>query len=127
MIDVKDLRIGNLLLHKGKIVDVTEITNYGRICVTDEKIVTEVKNCEPIPLTEDWLLKAGFEKLEKVNRYFKYIVACEPKNLDYRQFAVDFRKGKFIFNIRNGFEIKYLHQLQNLYRDLTGNDLIFEL
>jgi len=73
-----------------------------------------LENIEPIPLTEEWLLKFGFEIKQgrfgneywgKINLYTssdKKIVFCFDGYL----------KG-----------IKYVHQLQNLYFALTGNEL----
>lgn len=63
---------------------------------------------EPIPLTEEWLLKFGF-----------------------KPFVKDFTKNGIIIHTRKrGYVlrksvpiIKYVHQLQNLYFALTGEEL----
>ncbi len=94
----------------------------------------------PIPLTEKWLLKFGFEKIKIEREIFKKmeldIVYC--KN-DYGVFyqkdlTVDY-DGKNVsemyydvsFHFRNGngikTELKYIHQLQNLYFALTNKEL----
>jgi len=68
----------------------------------------------PIPLTEEWLLKFGFEIKQGRfgNEYFGKInlyTASDKKIV----FCYDgYLKG-----------IKYVHQLQNLYFALTGNEL----
>lgn len=67
---------------------------------------------EPIPLTDEWLVKFGFEK-------------------SYKSFV----KGDFTFITNHGLAYKltiitnlpkYVHQLQNLYFALTGEELEIE-
>ena len=68
---------------------------------------------KPIPLTEEWLLKFGFEKLTK--RFRKEVNGYWYTVWDSGQFDVD--------NKAISFNCKYVHQLQNLYFDLTGEDI----
>jgi hypothetical protein len=77
---------------------------------------------EPIPLTEEWLVKFGFEKrdvpyqrrwllndfeIEKQGNLFAYVIWDEsaPHLTQFRGHS------------------KYVHQLQNLYFALTGKEL----
>lgn len=66
----------------------------------------------PIPLTEEWLLKFGFEK--SGDHYNKWVD-------DVRAFILlnDFT----LCDIDLKVEIKYVHQLQNLYFALTGKEI----
>jgi hypothetical protein len=67
---------------------------------------------EPIPLTEEWLLKFGFKK----------------SSWGWIKNGVNIQKGftlAFSSN-KNSIEIKHLHQLQNLYFALTGQELEFK-
>jgi hypothetical protein len=86
---------------------------------------------KPIELTEDILLSSGF-KIEKnqgdikyfsIQRFFYYIV------LDHGDVRLDMRCGKHltytVFYMDERFS--YLHQLQNLYRCLTGKELEINL
>lgn len=70
--------------------------------------------CEPIELTEEVLLKCGFE--------FSHTIGDERvfsnKKINLLINAYDNNIIKF-----NVFIIKHLHQLQNLYFALTGEDL----
>jgi hypothetical protein len=74
---------------------------------------------EPIPLTEEWLLKFGFEK--KGQRYIKYFFG------DYIGVDVeDFSVGTYAFGrIAHAPQPTFMnvHQLQNLYFALTGKEL----
>ena len=77
------------------------------------------KLAEPIPLTEEWLVKFGFEEIDGF------------LTLDLGSFS----GARFIFwygDVLNLFcksdmmlskQIKYVHQLQNLYFALTGEEL----
>jgi hypothetical protein len=75
----------------------------------------------PIPLTEEWLLKFGFEFIEG-----------EP--IGDMSFNDNWTLGKFKINVwGNGWlfywddkwdnKLQYVHQLQNLYFTLTGKEL----
>ena len=80
-------------------------------CVKWFKITNE--DLSPIPLTEEWLLKFGFEKT--TNEYY-----------DKNNGLVIWIDGQFI-NIewKDRFLISYtyVHQLQNLYFALTNTEL----
>ena len=72
---------------------------------------------KPIPLTEEWLLKFGFEKIGG------YLWDC--KKLGENRFLNN-PFSPTHFEVR-GFipksHIQYVHQLQNLYFALTGEEL----
>ena len=71
----------------------------------------------PIPLTEEWLLKFGFEK--KINDDdFDYWLKGEFDDT----FLCEHADG-FCYNFGFGHELKHVHQLQNLYFALTGEEL----
>lgn len=109
-----ELRIGNLVLAltgetKYTEVLVNTIFGYGINSYYNEAeyVYDEIK---PIPLTEEWLLKFGFEK--KGTRAIFYTL----NNVD-------------VWELNGGFAndldlpIKYVHQLQNLYYALTNQEL----
>jgi len=68
---------------------------------------------EPIPLTEEWLLKFGFESNPYQDRYENKVIQVECNKLrGYTELWIDGMP-----------HIKYIHQLQNLYFALTGQEL----
>jgi hypothetical protein len=70
---------------------------------------------QPIPLTEEWLLNFGFEP-DKDNAHF---LNKEPFTLkEHPEGFVVWHKGHAL-----GIVIKHVHQLQNLYFALTGEEL----
>ena len=115
---VSDLRIGNWVKYKkGHLGTISHIDYTGLIGLTNNDYldggVFELSHFEPIPLTEEWLEKFGFD-------YFG----------DDRWELKEFRLIKY--NITNDWVyscdeqqpiIKHVHTLQNLYYCLTGNEL----
>ena len=123
-LEVKELRIGNYYDNNGKIKQVTPATIWEH-----ERIW-----CEPIPLTEEWLLKLGFEKgnykeldekhfVEKSNTIKVIIsgVGFWDVYTDYNPYQITFSSGLNIITDNKG--INHVHQLQNLYYALTGEEL----
>jgi len=77
---------------------------------------------KPIPLTEEWLLRFGFEKLNRD------VPAFENKNLIV-EWLFERWTGRLYFDAYTSIQIietKYVHQLQNLYFALTGEELIIK-
>ena len=77
--------------------------------------------CKPILLTEDWLLKFGFEQGVN-NNTFRHIKSAYAVSFIFDNF--EFRSsecGDYITTI------KYVHQLQNLYFALTDEELIMNI
>ena len=76
---------------------------------------------EPIPLTEDWLLKLGFEKRLGVPDYF---IGDRLKGNDFR---INFSRNPVLieFNYKELIDVKiqYVHQLMNLIFALTEIEL----
>ena len=116
----EDVRIGNIISRKGK---PTRVQLY---------ILDEIRHfstdCQPIEISEEWLKKAGFEKWENCNEdedlaYFNGKVEIEQYHFtnESKWFLV-----KFLF-WQTEVEIKYLHQLQNLYHSLTNEELNIQL
>ena len=116
-----ELRIGNLvyLVDKEKIC---EILDGHEIDECDENPLVQ-----PIPLTEEWLLKFGFDLYDGFsNMRFINIVKHE-----YDSSTISFSHTEQLTRFSNGHpkgstlipHIKYVHQLQNLYFALTGEEL----
>jgi len=75
---------------------------------------------KPIPLTEEWLVNFGFDLDIGVGVWFG------NKFGDYRFTIWDKYEGvEYKFSIENSLyiQLKHVHQLQNLYFALTGEEL----
>jgi hypothetical protein len=116
-----ELRIGNLVLtdRNNSIKTIVEVrlfmssveyistdTNYKHQSMVDyERLI-------PIPITEDWLLKFGFEHdSDLVNSLCKSGIWFNVKNMEATFLSQKLRK------------INYVHELQNIYFSLTGEEL----
>ena len=100
--NAKELRLNNWVINP--------FGTLFQITVIDERMY----DFKPIPLTEEWLVKFGFE----------YDV------LEEFYFEMNDIRGQF-YEEENSFELDhyelancyYVHQLQNLYFALTGQEL----
>jgi hypothetical protein len=116
----KELRIGNYYDHNGEIKTVTPNT----ILEVWEAIRTW---CKAIPLTEKWLLKLGFTKdnygcfyLSRIDENENNLWLKTQENnigVALNMFHLE-RKQTYLNNV------EYVHQLQNLYFALTGEELV---
>ena len=125
MLKNNELRIGNLVkwYDVSKVLELhSEKNKFDNVCIECEESFewNEYNKLEPIPLTEEWLLIFGFKK--RKNRHLFYwenkIVISE-----YKDEFENFFYPKTGYDIRFSNEIKYVHQLQNLYFALTGAEL----
>jgi hypothetical protein len=126
--NANELRIGNkaLLTDINEICIITSISNKYIGYETKSRIGECIPSClNPIPLTEEWLLKFGFEKDDVFNKIFTYL-----RLHDLCINKLSFRKSEG-FICYDGFKyrtllkhIQYVHQLQNLYFALTGKELV---
>jgi len=125
-IKASELRIGNLVDLGNRIAKVTEINHLSCVVVDLEETQDTIEDYERVQgiiLTEEWLLKFGFTLYNKENPImFKGVVFIEQrqKTLIGTQF--------FTFGFEgNTIKLKYVHQLQNLYFALTGEELILNI
>ena len=75
---------------------------------------------EPIPLTEEWLLKFGFELYD-----WKLNGKHAKKEWVKGMFVIEANKNNTDFRFKSPLKfIDHVHQLQNLYHALTGEELV---
>ena len=120
MIAANEMMLGNFLQWKGSDVE----NNYFNV-TSIEPDFDWLEEAEPIPLTEEWLLKFGFEIKETnglLNVSINDFIRLELMKLspEYCVFLVAKNNLDFCLSLNR---IKYVHQLQNLYFTLTGKHL----
>ena len=128
--NANELRIGNLIYKpipkKDMPIEIVEI-----LSINDSFDYLDVKNkdgyitesCElnkfiPIPLTEEILLKCGFEYQDDLGIFFKGLFEIQKLRL-----GIDLRERFEAMLYDFNPSLDYLHQLQNLYFALTGEEL----
>lgn len=126
-----ELRIGNYLNGKQGPVAVSEIRENNRVKIHDNASSFTVGTCLPfIPLTEEWLLKFGFHLRDGFSNTFqlnveKHQYVCSEITYSEKEGLLRFSNGQ-VKGATLIPHIKYVHQLQNLYFALTGEELTLE-
>ena len=116
MIEARELSIGNLVQTKeGKLTSVTDITSeIGGFTHLDFWCYGyHSLDTEPILLTEEWLIRFGFELVDSHDDHLYYLSETD--------FSLD-RNMQFD-NSYKRVELKFVHSLQNLYFALTNKEL----
>lgn len=125
----QELRIGNLVEVNGEITEIAAIDCEGWRCKVKgcERVLSahlmKWEDTKPIPLTEEWLVKFGFSILTEnsAGKQYGYVVDhVFDSNLTLTYWETTKDAGKFF---RGKLEIKLVHQLQNLFFALTGEEL----
>ena len=121
-IQANELRIGNWVKYGD--LNVKSFSVDGLY-----NIITDIENYKPIPLTEEWLLRLGFDKYKDTNNFKiksnKYFSLTEEKQ-GYLKIGISNNKWNIINFGNKSIFIKHVHQLQNLYFALTGKELIYK-
>jgi hypothetical protein len=124
----RELRIGNLVCCHGRTVIVDNIVNNGiNYSYPDEEPEYQFDNIQPIPLTEEILIKAGFElsshfvwEHDKSGILFDQ---CEPGYEDRYSIRITTAYPYSDIVIRS----LYLHDLQNKFFAIRGKELEIKL
>lgn len=118
--NVNELRIGNLIYDKHNDIYEVGYNTFSKFFHPTMDRSAE-KSFSGIPLTEEWLLSKGFKLIKKGIGWdefsnSKITLTNVPTN---KGLIIAFRHGndKYVF-------LKFIHQLQNLYWCLTGEELI---
>ena len=121
MIKKTEFRIGNLFQDEEGVFPITK--------AFFQLLDFNIKDTNPIPLTEEWLLKFGFEKIiydcEEVGYGVEYDLKTKHFYLSYcDDFSISISGRKEYRGMAPNIELfRYVHQLQNLYFSLSGEEL----
>lgn len=122
--DIRDLRIGNWVMYNDQ--NQTPMPTAIQIGIQDLVLINEnVKDCnyQPILLTEEILLKCGFEKINHIHGYSFYSLSKSKKNKCH----IDIYDNKTLWMGYSVGHCQHLHELQNLFYSLTKTELIINL
>lgn len=129
MIAANELRIGNwVIIPIGAVIKTRSIDDTGINTGFDDGYLLSVIN--PIPLTPEILEKCGFKWVDKNDNnriyYFRDIDEDHSLSWDERKKIIYLDCTDGYYDIYFNNTAKYLHQLQNLYFALTGEELKVE-
>jgi hypothetical protein len=119
MIQANELRLGNLIHfpYLGSNVEVIGIAlkDDARLFIqtklNNNSFFELPEKYNPIELTEEWLIKFGFRRIDK----YTFVI---------NGIFIHMRKRGFVYS--KNLIVKTVHQLQNLYWCLTGKELIIK-
>lgn len=130
ILKASDLRIGNWILGgRGDGVIKQQVTIEMMEYLLNENFAPHAA-IQPIPLTPEILEKCGYKQFDDDR---DDILELETENhLCYLRKEKDgsltpVEPADYPEYVAIGIELKYLHQLQNLYHSLTGTELEFKL
>lgn len=118
-----ELRIGNDINIGGSTIDTYQTFKPTKVTINILKAIIEenidrpdaiLSMFQPIPLTEEWLVKLGFKfnsdsNVYSIDNFFIYTEAYNKIIITYDCLMRS---------------VEYVHQLQNLYFALTGEELV---
>lgn len=126
----QELRIGNKIWRPCCYDEVVEIRENGIIGIDSLRGLLTYGEIEPIPITEELLEKCGFKKDVDANNLYRYVI-------DDCLFEIRLWDSGTFIKLENYCEdcvrkvrlpkTPNLHQLQNAYYLVTGNELEIKL
>ncbi|MCQ4139218.1 hypothetical protein [Chryseobacterium sp. EO14] len=133
----EDLRIGNLVSRRDigddseRIEVIIELKKDKALTSGPIAVLCSYEDLQPIPLTEEWLLKLGFQKEDQGSVSAQFHYGENPVTKDYLISLIwikDYKSNNnalegFPFYKNGHFTIKTVYQLQNLFHAMTGEEL----
>lgn len=133
----QELRIGNLVCYNDKVVTVKEITKHNIGYHTEPYEMrmnyARLREIEPIPITEEWLAKIGFILPEHKEFYVMCCINGKDNSIRLTRYfnlwnAEIFASHPEVVMLEHIIKgLRFVHQLQNAYYLLTGNELEIKL
>lgn len=121
---IEELRIGNYVSYSSNYLKVNSLGDLG-ISLDFKKKYTigflDIDDVKPIALTEEWLVKFGFEKGSDIMGDC-YFIEDPIYDIDF-PIHID-EEGNFEFYGLH-IKIKYVHQLQNVFNIIAEQELSF--
>ena len=94
-------------------------------CVSYNHVCTDLGYLSPVEIDESWLYRFGFNHREawKSSLGYTYSKDSCPVEIAYCIRERSYVIYKSEESVREGCMIKYVHELQNLYKDMVGEQL----
>lgn len=124
--DAKDFRIGNLITRNDlgtgepRIETIIELRRDKVFTSGPVTVICDYEDLNPVPLTDELLLKLGFTQDGDEYSKDNFIVRLNRRDLVIEGFEYDYN------GITVSTEYFYIHDLQNLYFAIKRQELICE-
>lgn len=124
--NAKNYRVGNWVSQPHKVGKICEIWKNG-IRIEGQNFGHDYAHTEPIKITEQWLIDFGFKKEDLIDNsgYYYTLELSDSKYCDLSLSSGD--KNGYIevtlFPYEDYFRYKYVHELQNLFFAITGQEI----
>ena len=115
-----ELRLGNYVM-------IHDYAKGNRQQVVEELGVCQVnllhnEYCTPIPITKEWLLNFGFERVRDTSLYTKQTIEIDGTFEDYMEYNLEFKQVNLSYEMCS-IPLQYVHELQNIYFALSKKEL----
>lgn len=123
--EATELRLNNFVIYEDEIVPVIGMENNdnGLLVKIDSNNMIDYRNLKPIALTAEWFQRLGFKEAYRSSTRVRFELP------NYCRYDFDLSSNKilqgFLF-FGNYIKCNHLHQLQNIYFTLTGEELKIE-
>jgi hypothetical protein len=117
MIKYEELKLNNSVIskkHKGLITEIRDLHPDSLGLWANPLAIYKYKDIDPIPLTDDWLLRFGF--VQNPDWTIRWGDHSRFTLDDEFRFHVDRGAGA----VRIAWNVEHVHTLQNLFYSLTG-------
>ena len=118
MLPINEIRVGNALCMNGKNFILSQ--DFFSQILLEPRLIEKI---QPVPITEEVLAKAGFDRLDEpggwtLQHVFVYKVYIEDQVFYEIHFVKEFED-----RVTLPQRLKFIHKLQNLYFEVTGVEL----
>lgn len=138
----EELRLGNLVEYEyasyslvgynKKYVFLEDCFSIIKLC---DPFIAELSAVNPIPITEEWLLKLGFKLVDPKASCKSYSISINDKGDMLSLTDISGKKqGYYHFNLYGrgkqsfvGRHLEFVHEVQNLYNSITGKELTISI
>ena len=127
--ELKELRVGNIVQGLDTGYCYIDELSPSRISgtYTDDSgsaisVFDSISKVLPLYITEDWLLEFGFEKTD-IEYEYELDLGSGRKIMANRLLFAGYACNYVVYGYRAASQISMVHQLQNLYFAITGEEI----
>ena len=115
-----EVRLNNYVIYDNKVYQIDTIAEVFPTLNNDKFGIGVVdwNNIKPVPLTEEWLIKFRFVRINNFNR-----ILFKKDGFDFVATKIKDAEGFHFRHMSLGIEVIHVHQLQNLFFAINQKEL----